>query len=100
MFYSFGWALTMNCLYAFTRKRARIVSSVQYVQFAWSSFHNYLESVSHIINSLLTSFARSVQGKYRPLGLGSTDLAAYCQDLVGRYFPGTDRANEVNKIYV
>ena len=28
------------------------------------------------------------------------ELGPYCQDLAGRYFPRTDRANEVNKIYI
>ena len=59
--------------------------------------------VSHIINILLTSSARSVWGKYGPLGLGSTDLteaAWYCQDLSTHIFPAQSRANEANKIYI
>ena len=34
------------------------------MQFAWRSFHNYLQSVSHIINILLTSFARLIRYIY------------------------------------
>ena len=60
--------------------------------------------VSHIINILLTSFARSVRGKYGPLGLGSTDLTKAAWYVLPRskdsYFPAQSRANEINKIYI
>ena len=43
-----------------------------------------LKRWSHIINILLTSFVRSVRGKYRPFGLDSTTLAEAARAVLPR----------------